>query len=785
MEPIFSILPNPEEPEPGKKLMPSKKKGKSIKATTGTTRIELALWKKVLFSVLSWMACLIVLELVLWAAGAELLVDREDPFRGFSGLITVFEPQGNVYRTHLPKPGGTFNDQSFVVEKPAGSVRIFTLGGSSSYGFPWDASVAFTVMLGEILSAAHPHRTIEAINASGVSYAMHRLNIVADELFQYDPDIFIIYSGHNEFIEPEFFNRLKRRSSARNQVEYLLAHTRVYSSMHALLGTLNDRPVQNDVQFDERVRRDNSQTYLPPAKEAVVAEFRWRLRRLIRRAHERGIKVVLCTVPCNLRDWQPEVSFVNSLLDEDAHKQWQEALRSGEAKLTRDEYAAALADFQRALEFSPNHAMTHYLMAKSHEGLGQWQEAQQAYGRACDEDASPTRRLSGINRVIRDIADAEGALLVDIDQIFTARSPHGLVGFNLIEDYVHPTLDGHKEIAWHLWEALERAGWIGEQVVTRREQFDTIVDQRPKPDNQANPSWLYNQGIVLATQGRDDQAMEKFRQTLDLLPAHGGALGNLVSLLLKQGRTDEAYPLAVELVELYPDYPNFRMYLAMILASRQELAQAKFHFERVLTLRANDPMAHNQLGLISEKEGDEAMAAEHYQRAISSHGDFGEARYNLGRLLFGQGRFAEAQPHFERALASRPDYTAALYYLGMVHQELENVPAAKSQYEQVLAIEADNVGALSNLAWLLATSNDQQLRNPQEALRLARQAAELTGYQRYEQLGTLAAAAASAGYFDEAVKWQTRAVELAPASRTATLRARLRLYQSGQVFRIE
>jgi tetratricopeptide (TPR) repeat protein len=121
----------------------------------------------------------------------------------------------------------------------------------------------------------------------------------------------------------------------------------------------------------------------------------------------------------------------------------------------------------------------------------------------------------------------------------------------------------------------------------------------------------------------------------------------------------------------------------------------------------------------------------------------------------------------------------------MVHQELENVPAAKSQYEQVLAIEADNVGALSNLAWLLATSNDQQLRNPQEALRLARQAAELTGYQRYEQLGTLAAAAASAGYFDEAVKWQTRAVELAPASRTATLRARLRLYQSGQVFRIE
>ncbi|NUM77135.1 hypothetical protein HUU40_22485, partial [candidate division KSB1 bacterium] len=123
---------------------------------------------------------------------------------------------------------------------------------------------------------------------------------------------------------------------------------------------------------------------------------------------------------------------------------------------------------------------------------------------------------------------------------------------------------------------------------------------------------------------------------------------------------------------------------------------------------------------------------------------------------------------------------AAIVYLGMTHQELDNDLIAKTQYEKALSIAPDHVDALDNLAWLLATSNEPQLRNPAEALRLARQAAELTQYQRYHVLSTLAAAAAATGDFAAAVKWQTRAVELAPAGEAATLKARLKRYQSGQ-----
>jgi Tfp pilus assembly protein PilF len=231
---------------------------------------------------------------------------------------------------------------------------------------------------------------------------------------------------------------------------------------------------------------------------------------------------------------------------------------------------------------------------------------------------------------------------------------------------------------------------------------------------------------------------------------------------------------------MYPEYPNFQMYLAMAYANQQDLARARVHFSQVLRLRAHDPMAHYQLGLIDENSGDEATAVDHYERAIASYGAFSEARYALGALLFRQGHYERAQIHLEQAVAGRPDDTAALHHLGMVHHALGDESAAKSRYERALTTEEDNVAVLNDLARLLATSEDPRLRNPNEALRLARRAAELTRYERFGHLVTLAAAAAAAARFDEAEKWQARAVELAPSDQTEALQRRLELYRRAQ-----
>src|SRR5262249_10862980 len=161
---------------------------------------------------------------------------------------------------------------------------------------PWGADVAFTSIVGEAVAAGHPERYVEAVNAAGISYAMHRENLVADELLAYRPDIFLIYSGHNEVIEPQYFESLQRRNPARPRLEYSLSYSRLYSGLTLMKRRLREPQPSSPTPIDQVVRRDQTRIYSPPEKEAIVAQFRQGLERLVRRAQESGVKVVLSTV---------------------------------------------------------------------------------------------------------------------------------------------------------------------------------------------------------------------------------------------------------------------------------------------------------------------------------------------------------------------------------------------------------------------------------------------------------------------------------------------------------
>ena len=79
--------------------------------------------------------------------------------------------------------------------------------------------------------------------------------------------------------------------------------------------------------------------------------------------------------------------------------------------------------------------------------------------------------------------------------------------------------------------------------------------------------------------------------------------------------------------------------------------------------------------------------------------------------------------------------------------QLGRTREAVAQYQEALRLNPDLAGALNNLAWVLATCPDDQLRNGAEAVRLAERACELTHYREPLFIGTLAAAYAEAGRF--------------------------------------
>src|SRR4029453_2811018 len=104
---------------------------------------------------------------------------------------------------------------------------------------------------------------------------------------------------------------------------------------------------------------------------------------------------------------------------------------------------------------------------------------------------------------------------------------------------------------------------------------------------------------------------------------------------------------------------------------------------------------------------------------------------------------------------------------------------------QAVQLGPERVSALTDLAWILATTADDNVRTPSEALSLAERAVELTDRRDARALDVLGAAYASAGFFE-------RALEAADAARrvaadgpiTSAIEERRELYRRRQPYRV-
>ena len=112
------------------------------------------------------------------------------------------------------------------------------------------------------------------------------------------------------------------------------------------------------------------------------------------------------------------------------------------------------------------------------------------------------------------------------------------------------------------------------------------------------------------------------------------------------------------------------------------------------------------------------------------------------------------------------DYVTALKELDLALEEFPDDPVLHN-----------------NKSWLLATCPDAEIRNGKLAVEHGRKACELSDWAFPEYVDTLAAACAEAGDFEEAVRWQQKAIDEAAPHYQQQFAERLALYQSGQPYR--
>ena len=260
-----------------------------------------------------------------------------------------------------------------------------------------------------------------------------------------------------------------------------------------------------------------------------------------------------------------------------------------------------------------------------------------------------------------------------------------------------------------------------------------------------------NLGVLLRNQGRIEEAMEHYHKAIQLNPNYSESLNNLGYALAGKGRFDEAIENYRKAIQINPDFS-----------------------------------ALNNLGFALAAQGRFDEAIENYRKAIQINPTNVIALDNLGRALASQGRFDEAIENFHKAIQINPNHPDVFFGFGIVLTQSGRTKEAVAQYREALRLNPNLAGALNNLAWVLAASPDDELRNGAEAVRLAERACELTHHGEPLFIGTLAAAYAEAGRFPEAVTTEEKAEQLATAAGLTAVAAKdrelLELYRAGKPY---
>lgn len=280
------------------------------------------------------------------------------------------------------------------------------------------------------------------------------------------------------------------------------------------------------------------------------------------------------------------------------------------------------------------------------------------------------------------------------------------------------------------------------------QQFDELLRTWPR-----DATVRYAYGVFLEGTGRPAEAVEQFQAALEVRPRNVDVHQKLAETLLKLGRYEEAAAQAREAMALLPDLIPARMTLAVSLMKLGRFEEAVEQFDEVLS---REPT--NRLAL-------------HYR----------------GNALAKLGRFEQAIASLQEALWLDPFHAQASNDLAGALQAVGRDKEALQVLRQALSGAPRDPRLVNRLAWLLATTNDDELRDGERAVGLAQRAIQLTGHPYPETLDTLAAAYAAAGRLEEAINTARQAIEIARSSgrneRADEIEARLLLYEQGQPYR--
>ena len=621
----------------------------------------------------------------------------DDPFVGFSAIQPLFSEEkgtASIARERLRY----FNEASFSSAKPANTFRIFAFGGSTTYGHPFNWKTSFPRWLQELLNSCKNGMKYEVINLGGISYASYRILPLMKQTLKYRPDLFIVYTGQNEFLERRSYSAFFEKSPYLLTVESFLEKSRLYQGLKHLIkgpdqtsaGRTNDGGGANSGASRKTVLHDEANAILDRSSgldlyhrddefaRGVALHFRHNLNALMDLSESAGVPVIFVSPASNLRDFSPFKSEYNPAMTAREKADLDKKLDLVYKMLESGNFQEAFDQLTPVFPKLGEHAHANFMMAKALDGLGRHSEARDYFITARDMDVCPLRATSPIESELYSVTASRNARLVDFRKFVENRSleaglSSGLAGDESFLDHVHPTIELHQEMAVLIMDMMSETGLAKNCKKLSAEQSSDIFRN--------------------VMEGMDTGLMAM----RDL---------NLAKTLKWAGKKDEAKAALNRIVASQENNPEVHKMLGAYALEDGNSREAINRYSRALELSGGDPQLKLSLAVAFYKSGDRSSAKKIYEKMLSDDEATPDIISNLCMLYLEENRVEDAKNLLEKWISLTPDanllyppYALALAMSG----DLEN---ALKWMKKASEAEPGNPSHLYNLAGMFALAND-------------------------------------------------------------------------------
>jgi tetratricopeptide (TPR) repeat protein len=309
--------------------------------------------------------------------------------------------------------------------------------------------------------------------------------------------------------------------------------------------------------------------------------------------------------------------------------------------------------------------------------------------------------------------------------------------------------------------------------------------------------------LLYRQKGENEKAVATLQKLLERDSDNPNLLAALAEALTDLKKYDEALKYCDDVIKQAPRNTMGYNLRARIKVMKDDIDGALKDLDEALSINGNDLQALLMRSNLHASQGHDEQAKADVDKLLKQAPDLPQAILLRSMIAAGKKRWGDAINDMQMLLQTDPTNAEwrirlAGYYVGdsrprkavdLLTQVLDGIrddsdpdqketkvdalrargdallsvgkhADAVKDYDEALKLDPEDTGVLNNLAWVLATSPDDPVRNAERSIELGTKACELTKYQKPHILSTLAAGYAEKGDFETAKKWSAKAVEM-------------------------